>query len=99
MCAERRLIKALNLEARRQGVHPACLAHWIHRKFGDFVVRRMRRDGGHGISIPCVICRKALERYSIQWRAHIGSVWVRSTDPDPPKSKPTNKQKHKLGFK
>jgi hypothetical protein len=98
-CAERRLLKELHLQARRQGVHPPCLAHWIHRKYGDLVVSRVRRDGGIGTSLPCVICRKILDKNSIQWRAHIGPVWVRSTDPDVPKSKPTNKQKHKLGFK
>lgn len=91
-CAERNLIRALTLEAGRQGVHPSCLAHWIHRKYGDFIVRRDRGDGTMGTSLPCVVCRKALDKFSIQWRAHIGTLWVRSTDPNVPKSRPTNKQ-------
>jgi len=98
MCAERRLLKNLSLEARRQGVHPSCLAHWIHRKFGDFVIKRVRKDDGQGISLPCVICRKILDKKLIQWRAHIEHHWVKSTDEFVPKSKPTNKQKQKLGF-
>jgi hypothetical protein len=90
----------MTLEARRQGVHPSCLAHWIHRKFGDFIITKVRKDeGGVGTSLPCVICRKSLDRKFIQWRAHIESKWVRSTDEFIPKSKPTNKQKQKLGFK
>ena len=98
-CAERNLIRALTLEAGRQGVHPSCLAHWIHRKYGDFIVRRDRGDGTMGTSIPCVVCRKALDRLSIQWRAHIGQKWVRSTDPHVPKSRPTNKQIRQMKFR
>lgn len=97
-CAERKLIRSLQLQASRQGVGPARFSAWIHRKYGDFIVTRVRVDGGHGTSLPCVICRKALERYSIQWRAHIGSQWVKSTDPDVPPSRSTTKQRIKLGF-
>ena len=97
-CAELRMLKALQIAARRQGVHRACLAHWAHRKYGDFVVRKVRRDGGIGTSLPCVICRKVLERWAVQWRAHIGPVWVRSTDPHLPPSRPTSTQRTKLGF-
>ena len=98
-CAERNLIKALVLEAGRQGVHPSCLAHWIHRKYGDVMVRRDRGDGTMGTSIPCVVCRKALDKLCIQWRAHIGDIWFRSTDPNAPKSRPTNRQIKYLNFR
>ena len=91
-CAERNLLRKFVLEANRQGVHSACLAHWIHRKYGDFIVRRDLVNGGMGTSLPCVVCRKTLDRLAIQWRAHIGPRWVRSTDPDVPESKPTHKQ-------
>jgi hypothetical protein len=93
------MIRGLAQEARSKGVHRACLAHWIHRKYGDLVVIRVLHDGSLGTSLPCVICRKTLERHWIQWRAHIGSTWVRSTDEDVPDSRATQKQKHKLGFK
>lgn len=92
------MIKDLLLEAKRQGVHPSCLAHWIHRKYGDFIVKKIRKDGLPGTSLPCVVCRKALDRSSIQWRAHVGDEWYRSTDPATPPSRPTNRQRA-LNFK
>jgi hypothetical protein len=91
-CAERNLIRELMLEAGRQGVHSWCLARWIHRKYGDLIVVRKLGNGDMGTSLPCVVCRKVLDRMSIQWRAHIGSKWVRSTDPDLPESRPTHRQ-------
>jgi hypothetical protein len=92
------MIKDLRWEAKRQGVHPSCLAYWIHRKYGDFIVKKIRKDGLPGTSLPCVMCRKALERSAIQWRAHIGHDWYRSTDPATPESHPTNRQRT-LNFK
>jgi hypothetical protein len=71
---------------------------WLHRKYGDLIVYRIRKDGVQGISIPCVLCRKSLEKYSIQWRAHIGEKWYRSKDDDAPPSHATQKQKHRMGF-
>lgn len=97
-CAERNLLRKLILEASRQGVHSACIARWIHRKYGDFIVVRELDDGSLGTSLPCVVCRKTLDRLSVQWRAHIGSKWVRSTDPDVPESRPTHKQKCEWKF-
>ena len=97
-CAERNLLRKLVLEASRQGVHSSCFSRWIHRKYGDFIVRRDLHGGGLGTSLPCVVCRKVLDRMSIQWRAHIGNQWVRSTDPDVPKSKPTHKQSQEWKF-
>jgi hypothetical protein len=86
------------LQASRQGVGQHHFASWVHRKYGDFVVSRVFFDGGLGTSLPCVICRKALDRYAIQWRAHIGTSWVRSTDVNVPPSRATTKQRMKLGF-
>lgn len=97
-CAERKMIRSLMLQASRRGVGAANFPSWIHRKYGDFVVTRVRTDGGHGTSLPCVICRKALDRLSIQWRAHVGAQWFRSTDQNVPPSRPTSKQRVKLGF-
>jgi hypothetical protein len=92
------MIRSLQLRASRSGVGSANFSKWIHRKYGDFIVTRVRSDGGHGTSLPCVICRKALDRFSIQWRAHVGEEWVRSTDQDVPVSRATSKQRTKLGF-
>lgn len=97
-CAERKLIKSLSLEATRQGVRQSQFPAWIHRKYGDLIVVRELGCGGLGTSLPCVICRKALERMSIQWRAHIGNQWYKSTDENVPQSKPTLKQRLVLGF-
>ena len=97
-CAERNLIRELLLEAGRQGVHPSCLAYWIHRKYGDIIVKRILCNGDLGTSLPCVVCRKALDRWAIQWRAHIGTTWVRSTDEVVPKSRPTSRQSRELKF-
>ena len=98
-CAERALLKTLVIHARRQGVHAACISHWIHRKYGDLVIQKIRHDGQAGTSLPCVLCRKALDRWSIQWRAHIDQRWIKSNDSELPKAKPTNNQKLLLGFK
>ena len=97
-CAERRMIRALKLLASRQGVNRCCFSTWVHRKFGDLVIYRSLHDGSLGTSFPCVICRKVLGKEVIQWRAHIGERWFKSTDQDLPKSRPTQKQKYKLGF-
>jgi hypothetical protein len=97
-CAERRFIGRLRLEASREGVQRCSFARWVHRKYGDLIVSRTLHDGTPGISFPCVLCRKTLERTSIQWKAHFGPIWFKSTDPDLPKSRPTQRQKHYLGF-
>ena len=98
-CAERNLIKFLSLEASRQGVHPWCFSRWVHRKYGTFTVRRVLVNGSLGTSLPCVMCRKSMERLSIQWKAHIGQQWVRSTDEIVPRSRPTTRQIRELNFK
>lgn len=98
-CAERKALGRFQAAARREGVQPARMAHWIHRKYGDLVVKRVLHNGEFGTSFPCVICRKALERHAVQWKAHIGPVWIKSTDPCLPRSRPTNKQVLKMGFR
>lgn len=93
------MISYLEREARRKGVKPHKMASWIHRVHGNFVISRERKDGITGISLPCVICKKAMERYRIQWVAYSGNVWVNNIQTDNiPKSKPTNKQIRHLGF-
>ncbi len=97
-CAERRMIRQLLHTFRKKG-SPLCdFSRWIHRKYGVLVVWRPRKDGVMGVSIPCVLCRKEIERFGIQWMAFTGDKWVSSTDPDVPKSTPTHKQKRWLHF-
>jgi len=61
---------------------------------------RNRRDGEMGNALPCVLCRKALEKYNIKWKACVGDErWVDSMIPENlPKSKPTNKQRRMMKF-
>jgi hypothetical protein len=92
------MLQALFSAAARQGVERHKIPHWIHRKYGDLIVHRILQNGDFGTSFPCVLCRKALDKSSVQWRAHIGPQWIRSTDADLPKSRPTHKQVTKLGF-
>ncbi len=51
-----------------------------------------------GASMPCVMCRKAVEKYKIQWVAYTGEKWLHSNQDEMPKSRPTNKQRRKMGF-
>jgi len=90
-CAERRLVGILMERARREGVHPYRFVQWFHRKQGVLVIKRMRRDGLPGVSLPCVCCRKVLDRMGLKWRAHVGNEWF--SQDDAPPSKPTNKQR------
>lgn len=57
------------------------------------VIRRERVDGQMGISLPCIVCRKQLDRLKIPWRAHIHDTWISSRDTDIPPSKLTHRQK------
>jgi hypothetical protein len=98
-CAERKMLKTLEMKCIRQGVHFSKIPHWIHRKYGDFVIERVLYGGEYGTSIPCVICRKALERFCVQWRAHIGDMWFKSTDPEVPRSSSNTKTKIKVKFR
>jgi hypothetical protein len=97
-CAERRLVARLQQQAKREGVAPARFSCWAYRKFGILKIERVRKDGLPGTSLPCVICRKTLDKLRLPWTAHIQSNWVKSTDPDVPKSKPTNKQRLRYNF-
>jgi cytidine deaminase len=98
MCAERQLIRRMYRECLRKGYKPHQFSDWIHRKYGQLIVYR-KTVYGDGISLPCVLCRKTIERYDICWVAHDGERWIHSkkTEILPP-SIPTAKQKRLLGF-
>jgi hypothetical protein len=97
-CAERRLIKQMLEESRKKGVPIYKFPQWLHRKYGDLVVWRPRKDGVLGVSLPCVLCRKELEKYQVQWMAFTGDRWVHSKKDQMPKSVPTNKQRRWFNF-
>lgn len=92
-CAERRMLSRLRELSRRQGNSPSQFVSWTHRKFGEMRIERTRADGIMGTSLPCVICRKALDRIGFPWCAHINDQWVSSRDEHVPASKPTQKQR------
>lgn len=98
-CAERRLIKQLWWECLKRGNKPHQFPSWIRRKYGDLVVER-KTCYGHGNSLPCVLCRKAIEKVGVHWMAHDGTKWVNSKKFDyMPPSIATNKQHRLLGFR
>jgi hypothetical protein len=60
-------------------------------------VCRVLSTGELGMSFPCVLCRKALERSHVQWTAHMGETWYSSKRGDElPESRPTNRQRRML---
>lgn len=97
-CAERRIITNLKREFLKKGYKNHQFAYWFNRKCGTLVIRR-ETSYGDGISLPCVLCRKMIEKYNFKWVAHDGEKWIHSCRSiDIPKSRPTNKQKRLLGF-
>ena len=98
MCAERQLIRRLYRECLKKGYKSHQFTEWLHRKYGHLIIMR-RNTLGDAISLPCVLCRKMIERYDICWAAHDGHQWVHSKKSDQlPQSIPTAKQKRNLGF-
>jgi hypothetical protein len=98
MCAERQLIRRLYRECLKKGYKSHQFTEWLHRKYGHLIIMR-RNTLGDAISLPCVLCRKMIERYDICWTAHDGHQWVHSKKSDQlPQSIPTAKQKRNLGF-
>lgn len=98
MCAERQLIRRLYHECMRKGYKSHQFSDWLHRKYGHLIVFRSNIHGD-AISLPCVLCRKMIERYDICWTAHDGERWVHSKKSEQlPVSVPTAKQKRMLGF-
>ena len=68
-------------------------------RYGELVIER-KSCYGHGNSLRCVLCRKAIERIGLKWVAHDGEDWVHSKKSDYlPPSIPTNKQLRQLGFR
>ncbi len=58
------------------------------------MVYRKLYDGSDriGVSIPCTLCRKAIEKYNLKWVAFDGEKWTSQGV-----SKPTHKQRVLFG--
>jgi hypothetical protein len=91
-CAERKVIGKLLREASKNAIPLNKFPTWVHRKYGKIVVWRMLGDGSLGLSYPCILCRNMLDRYKLEWMAHLGTTWYTSKDENLPKSKFTHKQ-------
>ena len=97
-CAERKLIRHMFRTCIKKGNKPHQFTDWLHRKHGEMVVER-KTIHGDAVSLPCVLCRKVMERMDIRWMAHDGTKWVHSKKTkNLPPSMPTAKQKRNLGF-
>jgi len=97
-CAERRLIKTLKRECFKRGNRIFKFSNWVRRKFGTLIISRPT-SYGDGKSLPCVLCRKMIEKYDLKWKAFDGEKWIESKYPfQLPKSQPTHKQRRELGF-
>lgn len=100
-CAERRLALWGWTEARRHGARGLPhVADWIRRHYGAWTVERVLSDGSLGVSVPCLLCRRAMDRLGVRWVAtgRDGSQ-VGSADPSPPESSLTRQQRKQLGRK
>ena len=92
------MIKTLKRECFKRGNRGHKFAAWVKRKFGTLVIRR-ETSYGEGVSLPCVICRKVIDKHGIRWKAYDGETWIDSLNTkNIPKSKPTNKQRRILRF-
>lgn len=99
MCAERQMIRRLYRECLKDGNKPHSFTKWLRRKYGQMVIFRTNIYGD-AKSIPCVLCRKMIEKYEIHWKAYDGDRWIDSNkDICLPISRPTNKQIRNLGFR
>ena len=93
------MIKHLKRVANKKGIRKYNFSKWVHRVYGTMNIWRVRKDGSVGCSLPCVLCRKSIERHHLQWTAYDGQEWVHSTKTEIlPKSKPTNKQRRQMKF-
>ena len=97
-CAERRLIRNLKHDFLKKGYKNHQFSSWVNRKHGALVICR-ETSYGDGISLPCVLCRKMIDKYNLKWIAYDGNEWIHSCKSvHVPKSKPTNKQRRILRF-
>jgi hypothetical protein len=92
VCAERKHIEKLIHVARIKGVPRHSVTKWIKRKEGELRIERFHKNGDLATSLPCVLCKRALDKYSIKWTAFHSGIWVNSEDEELPESKPTSRQ-------
>lgn len=92
MCAERRLLEQLCRQAQVAGFGGTAGVRWVNRHTRAFCIERLTKGGVHACSLPCTMCRRALDAYGIRWTAHIDQDNV-VTEQNAPQSKFTHRQR------
>jgi len=90
-CAERLMLRALCRRARVCGAQRHAVARWVVRHAGAFTVARRSADGAAVVSLPCVLCRRALDGCLIRWTATTREGLTVNEETAPP-SVPTSRQ-------
>jgi hypothetical protein len=95
-CAEQALLERLRRCALRAGAAAHEVGAWIRRKHGSVTVTRpvQRPDGSlaAGTSLPCVTCRRLLDRLGVRWSATAPDGRTVDSSSFEGKSKPTGRQ-------
>lgn len=91
-CAERRFLCAARETARRRGVKPWGFTRWLWRAFGTLRVVRYQKNGDAAVSLPCVLCRRALTAAGARWTA-LTRDGCTVNERDAPPSQPTARQR------
>jgi hypothetical protein len=91
LCAERVMLRDLCRRARVRGAQPHAIVRWVLRHTGGWEVSRHTADGARGVSLPCVLCRRALDDFHVRWTAttRAGDLVDERTAP---RSQPTSRQ-------
>jgi hypothetical protein len=85
ICAERRLLELFRHMAERRGVPRHRVVVWIRRQAGILSVERLTRTGEPACSLPCILCRCALDAMQLRWEAvdWAGEIVTDQTAPAP----------------
>lgn len=99
-CAERNLLDSWVVRAYKQNVPKHQIVRWIRRKAGaQLTVWRQLADGSLGISVPCIVCRNALQAFDLRVRCMVApGEWFAGhlTDTEAPVPKLTSAQERTL---
>lgn len=76
------------------------IVQWVRRKHGSHItVWRQKADGTLGSAVPCVVCRREIERFGLRVHCTVAAAppadpWFhgRLDDAAAPRSKPTSGQ-------
>lgn len=66
-CAERTVLEKWVKLAWKRGVPVHSIVRWVRRKTGGFMTieRPIACESGVGCSVPCLLCRRALEKFDM----------------------------------